>query len=404
MSKTTHITLTSLLLFLISAAVFGQAASEKISKISINHGGKKRIYYLYVPQILLSKSTPSPLLILLHGSGRNGLSLLEKWLDLADSEGIILAAPDAIDSARWSMEVDGPDFLRTLTESLKSKYAVDQHRVYLFGHSAGAVFALEMGMLEAEYFAAAALHAGAWQGQEGYKMASFATRKIPIAIFIGTIDQSFSLNDARTTRDVMKARGIPVTLTEIPGHDHWYYDIAPQINKYAWSFLRDMVLSGDQKFLEYSTPAEVNDVNRLINEINSLIVRANVLQSGLNAKENELRNNDIERNREAIRKLAQQVEELGNECVAVWMETAGKVERAKSIRVDTRHRQYLLLLATYCQKNVELMKITIMYAQILESDGPAGEVMTRSDEMRKRYDLLNNEVIDLNLELRKLMG
>ena len=80
--------------------------------------------------------------MLLHGSGRNGLSLAEKWKDLASKEGIILAGPDAANPNVWSPSEDGPDFLRDLVENLESKYPINPHRVYLFGHSGGAVYAL----------------------------------------------------------------------------------------------------------------------------------------------------------------------------------------------------------------------------------------------------------------------
>jgi hypothetical protein len=36
-----------------------------------------------------------------------------------------------------------------------------------------------------------------------------------------------------------------VELTEIPGHDHWYYDLAPKINLRAWEFLKKYELETD---------------------------------------------------------------------------------------------------------------------------------------------------------------
>ena len=49
----------------------------------------------------------------------------------------------------------------TWWKTLKSKYPINPRRVYLFGHSAGASFALHMSLMESQYFAAAAIHAGA---------------------------------------------------------------------------------------------------------------------------------------------------------------------------------------------------------------------------------------------------
>ena len=124
-------------------------AGEKVSKESFESHGKKRTYYLFVPGSVTAVA-PAPLVVLLHGSGRNGLSLVEKWKDLAASEGFIIVGPDAINTQGWHTPEDGPDFLRDLVEMLRAKYPVNPRRVYLFGHSAGAVFALDLSMLESE--------------------------------------------------------------------------------------------------------------------------------------------------------------------------------------------------------------------------------------------------------------
>lgn len=142
------------------------AAAQKVRKETIESQGKKRTFYLLVPETATSEH-PAPLLLLLHGSGRNGLSLVDKWKDLAVKEGIVLAGPDAINSAGWNAPADGPDFLHDLISDLKSKYPIDSRRMYLFGHSGGATFALYMSLFESEYFAAAAIHAGALRHDDG---------------------------------------------------------------------------------------------------------------------------------------------------------------------------------------------------------------------------------------------
>jgi hypothetical protein len=55
----------------------------------------------------------------------------------------------------------------------------------------------------------------------------------------------------RGTRDQLNAHGIPVELTEIPNHNHWYYDLAPKINREVWDFLKKNELSTDPKYHEY---------------------------------------------------------------------------------------------------------------------------------------------------------
>jgi len=224
--------------------------AQGITKDSLVIEGKKRTYYLYVPPS--AKSTaPVPLLVLLHGSNRDGLSLVEKWKRLADSEGMILLGPNSADPATWSVPRDGPQALYEFVEAIKSKYPINSRRVYLFGHSGGAAFALLMSLYESEYFAAAAIHAGALDSRS-LELTSVAKRKTPIYIQVGTVDLFFPLPVVRKTRDVLVAKGFPVQLTEIPGHDHWYYDLAPKINEAAWQFLRDKELAADPHFEEYS--------------------------------------------------------------------------------------------------------------------------------------------------------
>lgn len=225
------------------------AAAGKVSKESIVSEGKKRDYYLFLPE-KLSAAKPLPLIVLLHGSGRNGLSLVEKWKDLAAKEEIILAGPDSSDNRGWATPEDGPVFLYDLVEALKAKYPVNPRRVYLFGHSAGAGHALYMSFFESQYFAASAIHAGALPEQD-YSYIDRARRKIPFAIWVGTTDPLFPLAIVRGTRDAMNARGFTVQLTEIPNHDHWYYDLAPKINKEVWEFLKKHELTEDPHYEQH---------------------------------------------------------------------------------------------------------------------------------------------------------
>jgi len=225
------------------------SASDKILKESLVSQTRKRTYYLFVPENL-KPSVQVPLIVLLHGSGRNGLSLVEKWKEIAKQEGLIIAGPDSIDSAKWASPDDGPDFLHDLVEALKAKYPINPRRVYLFGHSGGAVFALYMSLYESQYFAATAVHAGALH-PENYSVIDVAKRKIPIFIFVGTKDPFFPLNAVRPTRDELNKRGFAAELTELPNHDHWYYDLAPKINSSAWELLKKHELAEDQRYEQY---------------------------------------------------------------------------------------------------------------------------------------------------------
>ena len=223
---------------------------DDITKELITSKGKTRAYYLYVPSTLQPNS-PTPLVVMLHGSGRIGTSLVEKWKDLAKKEGFIIVGPDSSNTQGWGSPQDGPDFLRDLVEELKTKYTINPRRVYLFGHSAGASFALEMSLLESEYFAATAIHAGALTNQD-IGFIELAKRKIPINIQVGDSDQFVPLKLARSTRDSLTAAGFSVELIEIKGHDHWYYDQAAKFNQTAWSFLKKYELDKDPQYRKYN--------------------------------------------------------------------------------------------------------------------------------------------------------
>jgi len=235
-----HPLILTILLLLSCTSVF---AKDDITKELITSNGKTRAYYLYVPSTL-KPGSKSPLIVMLHGSGRVGMSLVEKWKDLARKEGFIIAGPDSSDPRGWNAPKDGPAFLRDLVEELKAKYPINPRRIYLFGHSAGASFALEMSLMESQYFAATAIHAGALLAEDGDLLDS-AKRKIPIFIQVGDSDQFFPLKVVRATRDLLNARGFSAELTEIAGHDHWYYDMAPKINLKAWEFLKKYELESD---------------------------------------------------------------------------------------------------------------------------------------------------------------
>ncbi len=158
---------------------------------------------------------------------------------------MILVGPDSRDPACWVAPVDGPDFLYDIVERLKKAYPIDPHRVYLFGHSAGAVFSMLTSMWESQYFAAGALHAGALPDFEAVDGIATAKRKIPMAIFSGTADPIFPIKVVRITCDTLRSAGFPVSLIEIPGHGHDYFAISSKINRQAWDFLKQYVLPAD---------------------------------------------------------------------------------------------------------------------------------------------------------------
>jgi poly(3-hydroxybutyrate) depolymerase len=239
-----------LALALLFLSLSSAAAKDDITKELITSNGKTRAYYLYVPSTVKAPNLAS-LIVTLHGSNRTGITLVEKWKDYAKKEGIILVGPDATNLRGWGSPQDGPNFLRDLVEELKVKYPINPRRVYLFGHSAGAIFAIHMSLMESQYFAAAAVHAGAL-ADDDKGLIDLAKRKIPISIQVGDSDPLFPVKIVRSTRDALKEKGFPVDLIEIENHDHWYYDKASKFNQTAWEFLKKYELDADPFFQKYN--------------------------------------------------------------------------------------------------------------------------------------------------------
>jgi polyhydroxybutyrate depolymerase len=81
-----------------------------------------------------------------------------------------------------------------VVETVASRHPINRRRVYLFGYSGGGHFALQMAVAEAEYFAGAAVYAGALRG-ELTNLVSLARRKIPIALYAGSEDKIVPVNE-----------------------------------------------------------------------------------------------------------------------------------------------------------------------------------------------------------------
>ncbi len=211
-------------------------ATDNASKISFEFAGLKRSYSLLVP--LSAAASGASLLVLLHGSYGNGAAILSLWTTMAEQEGIVLAGPDAREREAWQLRADGPQFMRALIDDVASKHPIDRRRIYLFGNSGGAVYSLTLSMLESQLFAATAVHAGAWRAPNEFRAVPHAQRKIPIAFFIGDKDEYFPLFTVRKTQGALERAGHPVRVTVMPGHSHAYAQVAAEVNRNAWEFMK----------------------------------------------------------------------------------------------------------------------------------------------------------------------
>jgi poly(3-hydroxybutyrate) depolymerase len=383
-------------------AVCQTAFGSKITKQTIEFGGKKRVYYLYVPENVASKPA---LILTLHGSNRDGLSLVEKWKDIADQEGFILAGPNAMDSAKWSPTDDSPDFLREIVEQLKGKYSIDPKRVFLFGHSAGAVYALNLSMSESEYFAATAVHAGSWRSNEELDFVQLAKRKTPIAIFVGDVDQFFPIDSVKKTEETLKSNQFPVQVTVMKGHDHWYYDLAPDINRNAWAFLKQHSLSAEPKFTQYVTAQNVTQANAFIAELNTLRTKVNELFKQLIDKERTLNGKDYNTDREAIKAIAREQIELATQAGSLERDAAQKADQlSKSNLLTDGLREFFAQLTKVEQKKVELFDTFRQSAEIWMTEDAFSTILSKRNPLMLRIQQLQNETAALEQKLAEMQA
>ena len=97
----------------------GEPAQDKVTQEMFAYGGRLRTFHLYVPDSVKADS-PAPLLIALHGSGRDGISIVNPWREIARREGIIVVGPNSTDKGFWDLKSDGPDFFEALVKEVEA--------------------------------------------------------------------------------------------------------------------------------------------------------------------------------------------------------------------------------------------------------------------------------------------
>lgn len=147
------------------------------------HDGR-RTYLAYVPSSYDSKKA-LPLVLMLHGGGGTGRAAMWEtgWADKAESEGFVVAFPDAMPpdrtrashfsrnpqlwndgSGRFYSEqnaVDDVAFVKAALDDLVGRYAIDRKRIFVTGFSNGASMSFRVGAELSNRVAAIAPVAGA---------------------------------------------------------------------------------------------------------------------------------------------------------------------------------------------------------------------------------------------------
>jgi len=230
-SRPTSVGLTRVILTLavLAAPLFARDVDSR--KVRCPDGNFR--YLLFNPVAGVS-SAPMPIILLLHGSGDQPENFLPAWKSLARKEKIVLIAPEL--PLVPAFEGVAPQVFQCLVEDAKTTSNIDSQRVYIFGHSMGGYLAFDGAMLASQYFAAVAVHANHIDDQY-VGIVDQATRKTPIALYIGDHDQFFTVKQVEQTRDLLLSKKFPVHYLEIKNHDHNYYAISDRINQDAWDFL-----------------------------------------------------------------------------------------------------------------------------------------------------------------------
>ena len=190
-------------------------------------------YRIYVPTSY-SPSTPMPLIVALHGLGATEDSFFTGYGQalprLAEANGYIVVAPlgyrvdgffgagtgaggqDA--AARRKSELSEADVLLSLA-IVRKAYNVDERRIYLMGHSMGAIGAWYL----AAKFPSMWAGLGVFSGQSAPANAA-KLKAIPEFVVHGDADATVNVSGSRSMVAALQAAGADVVYKEIPGGSH----------------------------------------------------------------------------------------------------------------------------------------------------------------------------------------
>lgn len=136
----------------------GFSISKDERSFSLSLGGRERTGSLFVPKEYDGRN-PFSLVFALHGAGGTGESFRGNGFDrLAGEFSFIMVYPDGV-GHRWESPDDVPFFLAMIDEFQK-RFSIDPRRIYVTGHSAGAIKAYELAAAIPDRITAIATVAG----------------------------------------------------------------------------------------------------------------------------------------------------------------------------------------------------------------------------------------------------
>ncbi|HKG58189.1 MAG TPA: dienelactone hydrolase family protein [Pyrinomonadaceae bacterium] len=257
-------------------------------------------------------------------------------------------------------------------------------------------------MSQSEYFAATAVHAGSWRSNEELSYVQLAKRKIPIAIFVGDVDQYFPVDSVKKTEELLTSNQFPVQVTVMKGHDHWYYDLAPDINRNAWAFLKQHSLNAEPKFTEYATAEHVKQANDFINELNTIRTKVNELSKQFIDKDRILSGKNFKIDREAVRAIAKEQVELATQAGSLEREAAQKAERLSKSDFTADLKEFFAQVTKVEQKRFELFYTYRQSAELWMTEDVFNTIVSKRNALMLRIQQLQNEAAELELKLAEM--
>ena len=200
-------------------------------------------YALFVPSGY-DPASPSPLMVSLHGAGRqyDWLMNYAGFLDQAEQHGYVVVTPLGYTRRggygyRGDTERDGraeQDVMNVfgmVTEELN----IDENRIYLWGHSMGGAGTYYLGSRYPDIWAGLAAVAGGSM-ISGY-VDEEAIRHIPFLVIQGSDDRTVPAAGARESVARMRELGMQHLYIEIPGGDHsLFISRNPEVVGHLFSF------------------------------------------------------------------------------------------------------------------------------------------------------------------------
>ena len=165
------------------------AGQTGFSSSEFTHAGLSIPYRLYIPST--HPARPMPLLVLLHGCTQDATDFATGTAmnDVADENGIAVLYPSQTASANvnkcWNWfepahqrrGAGEPAALSAMTRLVISEHALDPHRVFVAGMSAGGAMAVVLGEQYPELFAAVGVHSGLPSGVASNVMQALSAMK-----------------------------------------------------------------------------------------------------------------------------------------------------------------------------------------------------------------------------------